>query len=193
MAALPPGFRLWDGFLPPSQCAALFTALEAGIRWERHVLRMFGRWVPMPRQTAWFGPHGYGYSGAWHPAAPLLPALADVQAAVAAETAQPYNSVLLNRYADGQDCVGWHSDDDYDPGPHAGVASVSLGATRRFRLRNRHTRETVRVDLVAGSLLLMGPGTQRDWQHALPRSKKCLEVRINLTFRYVFSPGKTPR
>lgn len=189
---LPPGFCLWDEFLPPDPCAALFAALEDGICWERHILRMFGRTVPMPRQTAWFGPHGYGYSGAWHPAAPLPPVLVAVQAAVAERTGQPYNSVLLNRYASGQDCVGWHSDDDYDPGPHPGVASVSLGATRRFRLRSRHTRETVDLDLVGGSLLFMGPGTQRDWQHALPRRKRCKETRINLTFRYMSGDGREP-
>lgn len=182
---LPRGFRLWSAFLSEQQEARLFASLEESICWERHVLQMFGRAVPVPRQTAWFGPHEYGYSGARHPVAPMPAMMREVLAAVSERTGQPFNSVLLNRYASGQDCVGWHSDDDYDPGQHPGIASVSLGATRRFRLRSRHTRETVDLDLVGGSLLFMGAGTQRDWQHSLPRRKRCREVRINLTFRYV--------
>jgi alkylated DNA repair dioxygenase AlkB len=82
--------------------------------------------------------------------------------------------------------MGWHADDDYDAGAHSGVASISLGATRRFRLRSRDAaRRSVGVDLGPGSLLFMEPGTQSAWQHALPRTARAIGPRLNLTFRHL--------
>ena len=84
--------------------------------------------------------------------------------------------------------MGWHADDDYEAGPHTGVASLSLGATRRFRLRSRDAdRRSIGMDLTHGSLLFMGPGTQAAWHHAVTRTARKVGVRINLTFRHLIA------
>ena len=101
---------------------------------------------------------------------------------------RPFNCVLLNLYRDGQDSMGWHSDDEPELGPDPSVASLSLGATRRFQLRRRRDRRTrVDLDLRHGSLLVMGPPTQAHWQHAVPKRPKASGAgpRVNLTFRYI--------
>ena len=123
------GFTLWEGFLDPAEADVLLAQLSAEIPWERPSARLFGRTLPVPRRVAWFGAFSYTYSGIVHPAAPMPAAVAALAGRVAAQTGQPYNGVLLNRYDTGQDSMGWHADDDYDAGPHGGVASVSLGST----------------------------------------------------------------
>jgi alkylated DNA repair dioxygenase AlkB len=99
---------------------------------------------------------------------------------------QRFNSVLLNLYRDGRDGMGWHSDDEPELGPDPVIASVSLGATRRFRMRHRKQRgETMGIDLEHGSVLLMRGPTQHRWLHAVPKTTRPVGERINLTFRLV--------
>ena len=93
------------------------------------------------------------------------------------------NRVLLNLYRDGDDTVGWHSDDEPELGPNPTIASVSLGAARRFDLRHKDTKETVKTLLRCGSVLMMTGRTQSQWSHQVPRTRKVSEPRINLTFR----------
>jgi len=94
--------------------------------------------------------------------------------------------VLANLYRDGRDCMGWHSDDEPELGARPLIASLSLGATRRFALRHRRdpSRRLV-LELPAGSLLLMRGQTQARWRHALPRTARPVGPRINLTFRRI--------
>src|SRR6478735_5641193 len=100
--------------------------------------------------------------------------------------AEKYNSVLCNLYRDGRDSMGWHSDDEAELGPQPCIASLSLGATRRFRLRHRRDPEQrLELDLVSGSLLLMTGATQRNYRHDLPKSARVTKPRINLTFRAI--------
>jgi len=82
--------------------------------------------------------------------------------------------------------MGWHADDEPELGPEPVIASVSLGAVRRFCLRHRK-RRGLRADLALphGSLLLMSGATQRNWVHAVPKTPAPVGERINLTFRRV--------
>ena len=96
-----------------------------------------------------------------------------------------FNSVLLNRYRDGQDAMGWHSDNESELGRAPVIASISLGQARRFDLRHRQTREKLSIFLPHGSLLVMAGNTQAYWEHQIPRSKKITGERINLTFRRI--------
>jgi len=97
-----------------------------------------------------------------------------------------FNSVLVNWYRNGEDCMGWHSDDEASLGEDPQIASVSLGATRRFILRQKSNKSNKHVvELQHGSLMLMLGRTQSLWQHALPRTKKSHDSRVNLTFRYI--------
>ncbi len=189
---LPDGATLDPAFLAPAEAAALFAALVADTPWEGHVFRIYGRTVPMPRRIAWFGDHPYRYSGVTHPAAPMPPAVARLRDRAAAALDHPFNVVLLNLYRDGADSMGWHADDDYEAGDWTGVASVSLGGSRRFRLRRRSSPPaSCGVDLPSGSLLFMPPGFQARWQHAVPKTARKVPPRLNLTFRWM-TRGNAP-
>jgi len=161
-------------------------ALLAAIPWEDQVITMFGRTVPMPRRIQMFGPHGYRYSGVVHPPRPLLPLLDALRLRIEAATALPFNAVLANLYRDGHDSVGFHRDDDYAHGGQPAVASLSLGAVRRFRLQHRKDRtRSLDLELAAGSLLLIDGEARTEWLHALPRTRLPVGPRINLSYRHM--------
>ena len=189
---LAPGFhdaelRLARGWLDPA-AARLMERLLGEVPWEVHRIRMFGREVDSPRLSCWIGEAGaaYRYSGTPYQPRRWSPALAGLRDRLQEELGQPFNSVLANRYRDGRDAMGWHSDDEPELGPRPLIASLSLGATRRFLLKHRgDAAARVAVELEPGSLLLMGGGTQRSWKHALPRTTRPVGERINLTFRQV--------
>lgn len=164
----------------------LLAQLRHGIDWRQHEVRLFGRRLPAPRLSAWYGEPGcaYRYSGTCHEPLPFTPVLQQIRARLAALTGHDFDGVLLNLYRDGNDAMGWHSDDERELGPAPLIASVSLGATRRFLLRRRddHARRQA-LELADGSLLLMEPPLQAFWQHALPRTRRPCGERINLTWR----------
>lgn len=179
---------LCQGWLAPGPAAVLMQALQAGLPWEVHHIRLFGRQVASPRLSCWIGDADavYRYSGSRFLPHPWPPALARLRVRLQEELDQPFNSVLANRYRDGRDAMGWHSDDEPELGPQPLVASLSLGAVRRFVLRRRDDpARRLALDLAPGSLLLMGGHTQRHWKHALPRTARAVGERINLTFRQV--------
>jgi len=186
---LPPGARYLPGILPPAAAEAHLAALLDETPWEHHTFTLFGRTVPMPRLIQMYGPHGYHYSGVHHPPRPLTPRLQALLHLASEAAGAPFNSVLLNLYRDGQDSMGWHSDDDY---PHAGnpaIGSLSLGATRRFRFRKKTAKpETLSLDLETGSVLVMDGAACTEWQHALPKSARPMGPRVNLTFRFMAGP-----
>lgn len=187
-----PGATLdWaPGFLDPGEAADLLARLEREVPWERHVLRMFGRELPSPRLSCWIGDaHArYTYSGVRFDPRPWTPTLSALRARIGAACASPFDSVLANRYADGADAMGWHADDEPELGPRPVIASLSLGATRRFALRHRASGAKRTLELVPGSLLVMRGDTQTAWQHALPRTARPCGLRINLTFRRIVAP-----
>lgn len=96
-----------------------------------------------------------------------------------------FNSVLLNRYRNGNDSVAWHADNEKELGINPVIASVSFGATRNFKLRHLQTKETIELLLSNGSLLIMQGALQHHWQHQIPKTKKIVGERINLTFRVI--------
>ncbi|GAB3878089.1 alpha-ketoglutarate-dependent dioxygenase AlkB [Hymenobacter segetis] len=176
-------------FLPAAEAEALLTQLTAEVAWEQRAIRIFGQEIPQPRLTAWYGDAEarYTYSGlAWEPR-PWLPALQALRQRLEAATEARFNSVLLNLYRDGRDSMGWHADDEPELGPAPVIASLSLGATRHFRLRPRAglAYAPFGLDLPSGSLLLMRGPTQQHWQHALPKTARPIGPRLNLTFRWV--------
>jgi alkylated DNA repair dioxygenase AlkB len=189
---LPQADLLFDpAFLLPADADKLLAELRAEVAWEQRNIRIFGQEVPQPRLTAWYGDPAarYTYSGlTWEPL-PWLPALLSVRQRLENATQTSYNSVLLNYYRDGRDSMGWHADDEPELGPAPAIASLSLGATRRFRLRPRagQAHPSLSLDLPTGSLLLMRGPTQQHWQHALPKTARPIGPRLNLTFRWVGS------
>jgi len=183
----------YSEFLDGDTANLLLQQLTEEIPWRQDRIRLFGKEHLIPRRQAFQGEPGlsYRYSGLslaahpWHPAiAQLLPTLDQI-----ADT--DFNCVLLNQYRDGQDSMGWHSDDEPELGPDPIIASLSLGARRRFRLRHRTdlTIEPVTLELDHGDLLIMAGSTQHFWHHSLPRTKRVNSPRINLTFRKINAPA----
>jgi alkylated DNA repair dioxygenase AlkB len=186
-ASLPAGITLQEGFVALERCKQLMASLQQSVAWTQGEIVIFGKVTPLPRLTAWYGDEGagYEYSGIRNEPLEWTAELARLRDEVGQAAGVSFNSVLLNLYRDGSDSVSWHSDDEPELGPDPTIASVSLGATRRFKLRHKATRETVVRDLEDGSLLLMSGNSQRLWEHCITKTRRPVGKRINLTFRVV--------
>jgi alkylated DNA repair dioxygenase AlkB len=175
-------------FLSATRASALFEALRGEIAWETHRIRLFGRDLASPRLGCWIGDPGasYVYSNArFEPRAWVAP-LSRLRDELSATVGENFNSVLANLYRDGRDGMGWHSDDEPELGPQPVIASLSLGATRRFLLKHRRDpQRKLAIELPAGSLLVMRGETQQHYRHALPKTARPVAARINLTFRRI--------
>lgn len=154
--------------------------------WTQPQIRLYGRQWAVPRLVAWYGDAEarYRYSGLVHEPLPWTPLLGEIRERVQADVGTQLNGVLLNLYRDGQDAMGWHSDDEPELGREPLVVSLNLGATRRFDFRRKgSSRIEYSLALENGSLLVMRGPTQHYWQHQIARTRKVTEPRLNLTFR----------
>lgn len=173
-----------ESWLGQEEAQALFEDLRATLRWEQRDIQLFGRRIPQPRLIAWAGELPYRYSGQTLPPRPFTASLEACRSRVVERVGVAFNHVLLNRYRDGKDSMGQHSDDEPELGERPVVASVSLGAERRFVVRTRRRRggKPLTLALGHGSLLVMGGACQHHYRHGIPRQAGCGE-RISLTFR----------
>ncbi|HTB72365.1 MAG TPA: alpha-ketoglutarate-dependent dioxygenase AlkB [Polyangiaceae bacterium] len=180
--------RYEPGWLARADADALLQDLRSGVDWKQGVITMFGRELPEPRLTAWFGEADYTYSGRTLRAAPWPDSLAALRARVEGASGARFNAALLNLYRDGRDSMGLHSDDEPELGPNPTIASVSLGAERRFVLvpkKKAARQKTLEVPLGHGSLVVMAGACQHNYRHGVPRQPGSAGERINLTFRKV--------
>ena len=162
--------------------------LLAQTAWQQPQVLLHGRQYRVPRLVAWYGDAGvsYSYSGLRHSALSWTPLLAKIRAQVERAAGQSLNGVLLNYYRDGQDSMGWHSDDEPELGANPLIASLSLGGERRFDLRRcGSTRIEHSLVLTHGSLLVMAGATQHHWQHQVAKTRQPCAPRLNLTFRRI--------
>ena len=180
-----------EAFSPEESQKHLQVLLES-TPWRQEQVTLFGKTYWTPRLSAWYGDPGkcYSYSGIRMEPLPWTGTLECIKQRVETLTSRTFNSTLLNLYRSGQDSMGWHSDDEASLGPNPLIASVSFGATRRFRLRHRYckTLEKVELSLPPGSVLIMQGTTQQYWHHAIPKTRKEVGARVNLTFRTI-DPG----
>lgn len=170
-----------------SQSQQLFTALTESLQWQADELWMFGQKIVTRRKVAWVGDAGcsYTYSGVEkHPQA-WTPELIFVKDKLEAFSQVSFNSCLLNWYHDGNDGMGWHSDDENELDSQSPIASLSLGSTRKFAFRHKKDKTKTSLFLENGSLLIMHAPTQAFWQHSLLKTKTIAMPRINLTFRAI--------
>jgi len=178
----------WPRVYSEPESRRLFACLLEEIAWREEEVLIFGQRRRVPRLVAWYGDPdaAYTYSGTRHEPRPWTPLLAGLRGEVQATTGHVFNAVLLNRYRDGRDGMGWHADDEPELGRDPVIASLSFGAARRFRMRHRRRRDlTLELELGDGSLLLMHGATQHHWVHALPKTARPVAERINLTFRRI--------
>lgn len=184
---LPPGFDYRPGWLAPERATALLKTLRRETAWEQPDIVIFGRRVAQPRLVAWQADPGvdYRYSGLTLTAKPWHPEVRGLREELTELLGEPFNSVLLNAYRDGADSMGWHADDEPELGAEPLIASVSLGQSRRMRLRAVAGGGSIGWDLESGSLLVMSGRSQADFQHAIPKTRRAVGMRINLTFRTI--------
>lgn len=173
-------------FLQKQRADRYLQQLWDELEWMQKKIVIFGRRRLQPRLIAWYGDSSakYGYSGlslsplSWHPG------LLEIRQLLEEFTSSGFNSVLANAYRDGNDSMGWHRDDESELGPTPLIASVSLGEERRFLVRENGKRSSG-ITLGHGSLLIMQGSFQRRFSHSLPKTRRDIGLRINLTYRRV--------
>ncbi|WP_028375658.1 alpha-ketoglutarate-dependent dioxygenase AlkB family protein [Leeuwenhoekiella sp. MAR_2009_132] len=157
------------------------------IEWRNDEALIFGKKIITKRKVAWYGdkPFEYTYSKTTKSALPWTAELLELKEKTEQRTGETFNSCLLNLYHDGNEGMGWHSDAEKDLQKHGAIASISLGAGRKFAFKHKDTKERIDVFLEHGSLLIMKDQTQDHWLHRLPPTKRVTEPRVNLTFRTI--------
>ena len=178
-----PPVQFYPHFLSPAETLDWLEKSQA-LHWERGEITLYGKKIPVPREEALFGDDlRYEYRGALIKAEPWPNFLREARDRIQAVCGLRFNFAVGNRYLTGKDSIGWHSDSFPQIGARPAVASLSLGSTRRFKLRHKTTGEVVNYELESGSLLLMLPGCQEEWEHAVLKTSRPVGERINWTFR----------
>lgn len=177
-------------YLPNFFVTSLLLDLDNEIAWRQDTIKIFGKTKLLPRQTAYYGDVGasYVYSGIVNDPQVWTPTLSALRLSLCEALGEDFNAVLVNRYADGSQHMGYHADDESELGISPIIASVSFGATRRFLVKSCDGRERFAQDLEDCSLLIMAGSFQHHYRHALAKTKRQVDLRINLTFRQVLHP-----
>jgi alkylated DNA repair dioxygenase AlkB len=164
-----------------------FDLLMKNILWQNDEVIIFGKHIITKRKAAWYGDSDYlyTYSNSTKQALSWTEELSWLRQIVEELVGAKFNSCLLNLYHDGKEGMGWHSDDEKSLGKNNTIASLSLGAERKFLFKHKQTKQIVSLVLEHGSLLVMKEATQSNWLHSLPKSKNIIHSRINLTFRTI--------
>jgi alkylated DNA repair dioxygenase AlkB len=176
-----------EAFLSQEEANLLFKHFEATLPFHQGTITLFGKTHAIPRLEAFFATENktYSYAGKTLQTHPFTTELLTLKSNIEAISQEKFNCVLVNLYRNGQDSNGWHADNEPELGKNPVIASLSLGATRRFDLRHNLTNEKLSFDLTNGSLLLMKGEMQHFWKHQIAKTKKVDTARINLTFRWV--------
>lgn len=180
----PSPVRFMQNFLDYSEADQILKSLIESTPWRADRITVFGKSHELPRLQQWYNEDSiYRWSGIEMSPLPWTSELSEIRKRVQEAVQYEFNSVLLNCYRNGNDTVGWHSDDEPGLGGRPFIASLSLGASRDFMLRSMDQSKKVKITLDHGSLLTMGGDSQKLWQHSLPRRRRVELPRVNLTFR----------
>ncbi|KAL0483110.1 hypothetical protein AKO1_015001 [Acrasis kona] len=177
-----------DSFLSKSDADDLYLRLYKEIMWVQEEIMMMGKKLLPSRRTQTYGDDGltYRYSGTTKQALQWIEPLITLKQYVERATGKTYNFALCNLYRNGDDYIGPHSDDERDLDREQGIASVSLGHSRDFKLHNKLDRDLNKtVNLKHGSLIVMSGDCQKEYKHSVPKRKDCKRPRINITFRKI--------
>ncbi len=178
----------YPNFLDTDLADTYFRSLFKKLQWEQYSIKLFGKTIPQPRLTALYAlnSEAYSYSGLKLNPLAFTKELTGLYTEIVKTTGSTFTHCLANLYRDGNDSMGWHADNEKELGKNPIIASISLGAVRNFQLKHKTKSELkYALKLEHGSLLIMQGSTQEFWKHQLPKTKKSLEPRINLTFRTI--------
>jgi alkylated DNA repair dioxygenase AlkB len=164
-----------------------YNVLLNAIAWKNDEAVIFGKRIITKRKVAWYGntDYYYNYSNVTKQALVWTKELLELKAIVETESKATYNSCLLNLYHSGEEGMAWHSDGEKMLQKEGEIASVTLGAERKFSFKHKESKQKVDIVLERGSLLVMKGTTQTNWLHRLPPTKLIKTPRINLTFRTI--------
>jgi len=173
--------------IPYEQANIYFDTLLNEVAWQNDQANILGKNILTKRKVAWYAdkPFSYTYSNHTKVALPWNQTLLALKNKVEEATGEHFNACLLNLYHDGDEGMAWHSDAEKDLQKNAAIASLSLGAQRKFSFKHKRNQELISVSLQHGSLLVMKGETQSHWLHRLPPVKNVSSPRINLTFRMI--------
>jgi alkylated DNA repair dioxygenase AlkB len=173
--------------MPYTDANRYFDLLLKNILWKNDEVNILGKHIITKRKVAWYGDSDYlyTYSNSTRKALIWTIELVELKRLVEQVSGAYFNSCLLNLYHDGNEGLGWHSDDEKSIGKNTPIASLSFGAERKFSFKHKQTNQIVSLVLEHGSLLVMKDITQMNWLHSLPKSNKITQARINLTFRTI--------
>lgn len=181
------GEVLYDrNFLSSVEASRYFKILRNETAWQQDQIKVFGKVYDQPRLTALYANNNfpYSYSNIIMYPSPFSATLLEIKEKVEQQLKKEFTTCLLNLYRHGQDSNGWHADNEKELGKNPIIASVSLGAERMFHMKHRTDKfQKIKINLTHGSLLVMSGSTQHYWLHQIPKTKKHVEERINLTFR----------
>jgi alkylated DNA repair dioxygenase AlkB len=178
---------LYEKFLNKAEADLLFETLIVKTDWKQEGMRIFGKELPFPRLTAWYADEGksYTYSGLLNTPLAFSKDIWDLKEKIEKKSGFVFNSALLNYYRHGSDSMGWHADDEPELGLNPVIASISLGASRKFQFKHKKNKELkTAVVLQHGSLLMMQGQIQHHWLHQIPKVAHS-GPRINITFRNI--------
>jgi alkylated DNA repair dioxygenase AlkB len=182
------GLIYFPRFFDEDDANCYFNELLTKIDFKQNEVTIFGKVFLTPRLESFHSIENrfYTYSGNKLPSKAFDVTLENLLEKVELATNSKFNCVLINLYRDGSDGNGWHADNEKELGPNPVIASLSFGATRRFDLRNNITKEKFSIDLNSGDLLWMDDRIQNNYKHQIAKTKKVIQPRINLTFRYIY-------
>lgn len=178
----------YPDFYNQKEAHQLYEAFLRTIHWENKPVTVFGKTYPQPRLTAFYSYNdkSYSYSNLQLKPLEVTKELDQIFKALETKVHLKFNSVLLNLYRDGNDSNGWHADNEKELGLNPIIASVTLGEIRPFHFKHRVLKnEKHKINLQNGSLLVMHGEMQHFWLHHIPKTKKKIKPRINLTFRNI--------
>lgn len=184
-----------DGFV--ENYGIILTSLQSdqyfhyflkNLAWENDQVYLYGKHYITERKIVWYGDENYQYrySGSLKNALPWNAGLFRLKQHIEKLVGHPFNSCLANLYENGQQAVGWHSDDEPSLGKNAVIASLSFGATRKMSFKHKIHNHKIELLLQHGQLIVMHGETQHYWKHCITKSNKIIQPRINLTFRYFY-------
>ncbi|MGZ5028270.1 MAG: alpha-ketoglutarate-dependent dioxygenase AlkB family protein [Methylobacter sp.] len=182
-----PELQIIEHFYDAAECARIYRHFLDEHQWPDNRYTFAGRQFILPRLQTWHADNGirYSYSNNLLQTRPWTPILSGIRTQIEAHLNYAFNSVLVNRYRNGNDYVGWHSDNEPELGGQPVIASLTFGAERQFEFRHKQSSEHGRVLLRSGTLLIMQPDFQHHWLHSVPVDQTVAKERINLTFRKV--------